>query len=87
LREQGRIATTLGRHTGDFLTSFYTYTPSSFMVEYGWGARSIDTQTWQARERTEGPSLWGHEYNWLPKAERNAAREKRMLLAAAAIRA
>ncbi|MFL6975768.1 MAG: VOC family protein, partial [Xanthobacteraceae bacterium] len=40
--EEGRLATTLGRHTSDFLTSFYTWTPSDFMVEYGWGGRSID---------------------------------------------
>ena len=36
---EGRVATTLGRHTSDFITSFYTWTPSGFMVEYGWGAR------------------------------------------------
>jgi len=27
---------TFGRHTSDFLTSFYSWTPSNFMVEYGW---------------------------------------------------
>ena len=84
--EDGRIATTLGRHTSDFITSFYTWTPSGFMVEYGWGARSIDMQTWQAYERTEGPSLWGHERGWLPEAERNAARDKRMQLARDGVR-
>jgi 2,3-dihydroxybiphenyl 1,2-dioxygenase len=84
--EDGRIATTLGRHTSDFITSFYTWTPSGFMVEYGWGARSIDVQTWQAYERTEGPSLWGHERGWLPEAERNAAREKRMQLGREGVR-
>ena len=52
------------------------------MVEYGWGARSIDPATWQAYERKEGPSLWGHERSWLPEKERNAAREMRMQLAA-----
>lgn len=78
--EDGRIATTLGRHTSDFITSFYTWTPSGFMVEYGWGARSIDVATWQAYERTEGPSLWGHERSWLPEPERNAARAKRLEL-------
>src|SRR5580700_10798876 len=41
LGEEGRVATTLGRHTSDFITSFYTWTPSAFMVEYGWGARSM----------------------------------------------
>src|SRR5215831_5218101 len=42
LAEEGRLAVTLGRHTSDFITSFYTWTPSAFMVEYGWGARTID---------------------------------------------
>src|SRR5436190_428741 len=68
--EEGRIATTLGRHTSDFITSFYTWTPSGFMVEYGWGACSIDVDTWKAYERTEGPSLWGHERSWLPEKDR-----------------
>ena len=40
--EPGRIGTTLGRHTNDFMTSFYARTPNDFMVEYGWGGRSID---------------------------------------------
>src|SRR6185295_17593508 len=35
--EQGRIATTLGRHSNDFMTSFYANSPSGFFVEYGWG--------------------------------------------------
>jgi 2,3-dihydroxybiphenyl 1,2-dioxygenase len=84
--EQGRVATTLGRHTSDFITSFYTWTPSGFMVEYGWGARAIDPSTWQAYERSEGPSLWGHERSWLPEKERNAAREKRLQLARDGVR-
>jgi 2,3-dihydroxybiphenyl 1,2-dioxygenase len=86
LMEEGRVATTLGRHTSDFITSFYTWTPSGFMVEYGWGARSIDPQTWQAFERKEGPSLWGHERAWLPEKERTAARDKRMEIARDGVR-
>jgi hypothetical protein len=46
-----QVATSLGRHTSDFITSFYTFTPSGFMVEYGWGARSIEPDTRQAFER------------------------------------
>jgi catechol 2,3-dioxygenase-like lactoylglutathione lyase family enzyme len=64
--EPGRIGTTLGRHTNDFMTSFYARTPSDFMVEYGWGGRSIDPETWQPVEVTYGPSLWGHDRTWLP---------------------
>src|SRR5215813_10203710 len=68
-----RVATSLGRHTSDFITSFYAFTPSGFMVEYGWGARSINPATWQAFERKEGPSMWGHDRKWLaPEAQADA---------------
>jgi 2,3-dihydroxybiphenyl 1,2-dioxygenase len=80
LGEEGRIGVTLGRHINDEVTSFYSNSPSGFMVEYGWGARSIDVDTWKAYERTEGPSLWGHERSWLPEKERDAARAKRLEL-------
>ncbi|MPZ55402.1 MAG: biphenyl 2,3-dioxygenase [Rhizobiales bacterium] len=79
--EEGRIATTLGRHTSDYLTSFYTWTPSAFMVEYGWGARSIDPDSWAAKERPEGPSMWGHDRTWLPQEAQDNARKLRMGLA------
>jgi len=82
LGEDGRVATTLGRHTSDFITSFYTYTPSGFMVEYGWGARSIDVDTWQASERKEGPSMWGHDRTWLSDEDRARARALRLKNAA-----
>jgi catechol 2,3-dioxygenase-like lactoylglutathione lyase family enzyme len=74
--EEGRVAVTLGRHTSDYLTSFYSWTPSAFMVEYGWGGRLIDPPSWQAYERSEGPSMWGHDRSWLPPEQREAARRK-----------
>src|SRR5581483_3405577 len=83
---EDRVATTLGRHTSDFITSFYSWTPSGFMVEYGWGARSIDPQTWQAFERKEGPSMWGHDRAWLPPEQQAAARELRLKHAANGLR-
>jgi 2,3-dihydroxybiphenyl 1,2-dioxygenase len=83
---QGRVATTMGRHTSDFITSFYSWTPSGFMVEYGWGARSIDPDTWQAYERKEGPSMWGHERAWLPAEQQEAARKLRLENAAKGLR-
>lgn len=84
--EEGRVATTLGRHTSDYLTSFYTWTPSAFMVEYGWGARSIDPETWVPYERKEGPSIWGHDRTWLPAGQRDAARQLRLKLAEQGLR-
>jgi 2,3-dihydroxybiphenyl 1,2-dioxygenase len=62
--EEGRVATTLGRHTNDFMTSFYARTPGGFMLEYGWGGRAVDPATWEPVEMHSGPSLWGHERNW-----------------------
>src|ERR1700722_8813745 len=37
--QQDRVSVTLGRHTNDFMTSFYARTPSAFMIECGWGGR------------------------------------------------
>ena len=69
LGEEGRIATTLGRHINDEVTSFYSNSPSGFMVEYGWGGRVIDVDNWQPEEVTFGPSMWGHDRLWLPRGE------------------
>ena len=80
--EPGRIATTLGRHTNDYMTSFYARTPDAFMIEYGWGGRSIDPKTWQPCEVTYGPSLWGHDRAWLPADQLAAARAMRAKAAA-----
>jgi 2,3-dihydroxybiphenyl 1,2-dioxygenase len=85
--EPDRVGVTLGRHTNDLMTSFYARTPSSFMVECGWGGREIDPATWQAVEMHDGPSLWGHERVWLPPADREVARRMRMRAAASGLRA
>jgi 2,3-dihydroxybiphenyl 1,2-dioxygenase len=82
LSQKERIGVTLGRHTNDFMTSFYARTPSSFMVECGWGGRDIEPSSWQPFELKDGPSLWGHERVWLSPADRELAREMRMRAAA-----
>jgi 2,3-dihydroxybiphenyl 1,2-dioxygenase len=87
LCQPDRVSVTLGRHTNDLMTSFYAKTPSSFMVECGWGGREIDPATWQSCELKDGPSLWGHERVWLPPADREVAREMRMRAAAEGRRA
>jgi 2,3-dihydroxybiphenyl 1,2-dioxygenase len=84
--EEDRLAVTLGRHCGDFVTSFYTWNPSGFMTEYGWGARSIDPATWQPSERKEGPSIWGHDRAWLSPEQRAEARTMRLANAARGLR-
>jgi 2,3-dihydroxybiphenyl 1,2-dioxygenase len=87
LSQPERVNVTLGRHTNDLMTSFYAKTPSSFMVECGWGGREIEPSTWQPFELQDGPSLWGHERVWLPPADREVARGMRMRAAAAGLRA
>jgi 2,3-dihydroxybiphenyl 1,2-dioxygenase len=87
LREPGRIATTLGRHTNDFMTSFYSNSPSGFLVESGWGGRTIDPAHWEPFEVVEGPSLWGHDRNWLPADKREQAAQMRMQAARDNVRA
>jgi hypothetical protein len=78
LGEPERIATTLGRHPNDCVTSFYLKSPSGFMLEYGWGGKDVTPGSWQATEVTVGPSLWGHDRTWLPEEQRAQAREMRL---------
>lgn len=87
MQEAGRLAFTLGRHTNDHMTSFYTHTPSGFFVECGWGGRVIDPATWVPHETFDGPSLWGHERLHLPEAPRARLREMRLQAAARGVRA
>jgi 2,3-dihydroxybiphenyl 1,2-dioxygenase len=76
--DPGRVAVTMGRHTNDYMTSFYTRSPGGFMFEYGWGGRDIEPAGWEPREYTLGPSLWGHDRDWLPPDKRAEARSLRM---------
>jgi 2,3-dihydroxybiphenyl 1,2-dioxygenase len=87
LTQQDRVSVTLGRHTNDFMTSFYCKSPSTFMIECGWGGREIEPSSWQPVEMHDGPSLWGHERVWLPPEDRVVAREMRMHAAASGLRA
>jgi len=83
LRRPETIGTTLGRHTNDQVTSFYSWSPSKFLIEYGWGGRSIDPDGWSPHERVDGPSLWGHDRMWLTPEGREEARNMRIGVAAA----
>jgi 2,3-dihydroxybiphenyl 1,2-dioxygenase len=83
LRQPETIGTTLGRHANDQMTSFYSRSPSKFLVEYGWGGRSIDPASWTPQERTDGPSLWGHDRMWLSAQKREEARDMRIGVAEA----
>jgi len=76
--QEDRIAYTLGRHTNDYMTSFYANTPSGFFVESGWGGRVIDPVTWLPEETSVGPSFWGHERLNLTVEERTKLRDMRL---------
>ena len=80
------VNVTLGRHSNDYMTSFYAKTPSPFMIECGWGGREIDPGNWTAKQYHEGPSLWGHERTWLPPEVREQAQKMRIEAAASGIR-
>ena len=82
-----RVAYTLGRHTNDHVTSFYSKTPSTFFVEYGWGGRVIDPASWVPHQTHDGPSFWGHERLHLPPEARVRLREMRLAAAARGARA
>jgi 2,3-dihydroxybiphenyl 1,2-dioxygenase len=75
--EGWRIGQTLGRHSNDWMLSFYAFCPAGFMMECGWGGRTVDEATWQPREVTHGGSMWGHDRLWLDDERRRIANEVR----------
>ena len=87
LLDEESIAFTLGRHTNDWMFSFYTHTPSGFFIESGWGGRLIEQEKWESHETFVGPSYWGHERPYLPDDLRNLQRKMRMDAAAEGKRA
>jgi len=56
----GRVAVKLGRHSNDFMTSFYMRTPSKFLIEHGWGGREVGAD-WTPAELKSAGSFWGHQ--------------------------
>ena len=84
--EPNRVMATLGRHTNDWMTSFYMRSPAGFQVEYGWGGRAINPATWTPQRLEAGPSLWGHERAWLPPEAKAEARAMRLKAGAAGLR-
>ena len=76
----GTIQTTLGRHDNDNMLSFYTKTPGGFLLETGWGGRTIDSENWNPRELWCF-SLWGHVRHWAPPEMRAKNREEKEIAA------
>ena len=71
------IGSTFGRHTNDYMTSFYSWSPSGFMVEYGWGGRLVEPDNWTAEEYTSRPEPVGPRPRLA--ARRRSAREARAM--------
>jgi 2,3-dihydroxybiphenyl 1,2-dioxygenase len=67
------IGVTFGRHINDHMTSFYLKTPDGWMIELGWGGRTVGPD-WEVEE-LKGMSLWGHDRTWLPDDKREQARQ------------
>src|SRR6202030_221438 len=86
LGEETRMGVPFARHINDEVTSFYSNSPSGFMVEYGWGGRVIDVESWQPEEVTWGPSMWGHDRLWMTPEKRAEARAIRVAAAATGLR-
>lgn len=63
------LSFTLGRHSNDDMLSFYPMTPSGFDVEYGWGGREVDDETWHVLTH-DANSAWGHVFQRPPRAPR-----------------
>jgi 2,3-dihydroxybiphenyl 1,2-dioxygenase len=76
-QEGWRIGQTLGRHSNDWMLSFYAFCPAGFMMECGWGGRTVDEATWIPREVTHGGSMWGHDRLWMDEERRKTANEVR----------
>ena len=75
--EGWRIGQTLGRHANDWMLSFYAFCPAGFMMEYGWGGRTVNEASWTPREVTHGGSMWGHDRVWMDEERRRAANDIR----------
>ena len=54
------IANALGKHGNDKMFSFYVVTPAGFQLEFGSGARTIDSP-WTDDRRYDRISEWGHQ--------------------------
>ena len=57
--KRGIADTTIGKHPNDKMISFYLHSPSGWLFEYGYGARTVDDDVDQV-ERFTVISEWGH---------------------------
>lgn len=86
-QEADLVGVTLGRHTNDFMMSYYIKTPSRFMIEYGWGGRTIVPAIWEPVAVQHGSSFWGHDRTFMSPEELAEMRRIRAGAAAAGLHA
>ena len=55
------LSRALGKHSNDWMFSFYMETPSGFDIEYGWNGRQIDDAAWEP-VALKTTSFWGHQF-------------------------
>ncbi|HXY75398.1 MAG TPA: VOC family protein [Steroidobacteraceae bacterium] len=63
LASGAHISSTLGKHSNDFMVSFYVATPGGFDLEFGCHGLQPDWNTWVPTQSAI-PDLWGHR--WTP---------------------
>jgi 3,4-dihydroxy-9,10-secoandrosta-1,3,5(10)-triene-9,17-dione 4,5-dioxygenase len=61
------ITSSFGKHSNDFMLSFYVHTPGGFDLEFGCGGLQPDWKTWVPTYSLV-PDLWGHKWSPPPAA-------------------
>jgi 3,4-dihydroxy-9,10-secoandrosta-1,3,5(10)-triene-9,17-dione 4,5-dioxygenase len=61
------ISSSFGKHSNDFMLSFYVQTPGGFDLEFGCGGLQPDWKTWVPTYSLV-PDLWGHKWSPPPAA-------------------
>jgi 3,4-dihydroxy-9,10-secoandrosta-1,3,5(10)-triene-9,17-dione 4,5-dioxygenase len=56
------ISSSFGKHSNDFMLSFYVQTPGGFDLEFGCGGLQPDWKTWVPTVSLV-PDLWGHKWS------------------------
>jgi 3,4-dihydroxy-9,10-secoandrosta-1,3,5(10)-triene-9,17-dione 4,5-dioxygenase len=59
------ISSTLGKHSNDFMVSFYVHTPGGFDLEFGCEGLQPDWNTWVPTHSLIA-DLWGHRWSPAP---------------------
>jgi 3,4-dihydroxy-9,10-secoandrosta-1,3,5(10)-triene-9,17-dione 4,5-dioxygenase len=56
------MSSSLGKHSNDYMVSFYVQTPGGFDLEFGCQGMQPDWNTWVPTQSVIG-DLWGHRWS------------------------